>query len=170
MLAAFRTDTRTRRRFPLEPGTANERALPQGQRARTTRPGRSPRKETDMPAPTTSLPSFLATTGQTALNGVARVASLALRIARNWLAKRTIARDFADLDDRMLRDIGLTRSDVQTALTAPALMDPAARLKIASTERRCAARASARERLHGAAFKGSGAASRLKEEPHDRTH
>lgn len=123
-----------------------------------------------MPAPTTSLPSVLITTGLTAVNGLARVASLALLVARNWLSKRSIAREFSDLDERMLRDIGLTRSDVQTALTAPALMDPAARLKIASVERRSAARALARERLQGAAFQGSCAASRFKEEAHDRTH
>ena len=117
-----------------------------------------------MTAPSTSIPSVLFTVGQAAVTGLATVASLALLAARNWLAKRSLARDFADLDDRMLRDIGLTRSDIQTALTAPVLTDPAARLKIASVERRSAARASARERLHGAALTRSFAASNTKEE------
>ncbi len=117
-----------------------------------------------MPASTSPMTTVLYTAGQSAVAGLVAAASIALRVARNWLAKRSLAREFSELDDRMLRDIGLTRADIQSALTAPALVDPAARLKIVAVERRCAARASARERLYGAPIAGSCAASRSPQE------
>jgi uncharacterized protein YjiS (DUF1127 family) len=52
-----------------------------------------------------------------------------------------------DMDDRMLRDIGLTRGDVTSALSGPLVSDPSTRLRIFAVERRAASRAQAREQL-----------------------
>ncbi len=52
-----------------------------------------------------------------------------------------------EMDDRMLRDIGLTRTDVTSALSSPATTDPSTRLRIFAVERRAGNRAQARERL-----------------------
>jgi uncharacterized protein YjiS (DUF1127 family) len=52
-----------------------------------------------------------------------------------------------EMDDRMLRDIGLTRTDVTSALSSPAMMDPSTRLRIFAVERRAGNRAQARERM-----------------------
>lgn len=78
----------------------------------------------------------------------ARVAS-AWRAARN---RRSVGR-LLEWDDRMLRDIGLTQSDVRSALAGRVADDPSRRLGLLSGERRAAIRASAREeaarrRLH----------------------
>lgn len=51
----------------------------------------------------------------------------ALRIAR---AHRREVTDVLRLDDRMLRDIGLTRSDVLNALAVPPSVDPSAVLRL----------------------------------------
>ncbi len=52
-----------------------------------------------------------------------------------------------DMDDRMLRDIGLTRGDVVSVLSGPLHLDPTTRLRIFAVERRAGNRAQARERL-----------------------
>ncbi|MFO1184384.1 MAG: DUF1127 domain-containing protein [Bauldia sp.] len=46
-----------------------------------------------------------------------------------------------DMDDRMLRDIGLMRTDVTSALSGPPLADPSPQLVALATERRFAERA-----------------------------
>lgn len=51
-----------------------------------------------------------------------------------------------EMDDRMLRDIGLTRCDVTSALSSPVMIDPTTRLRIFAVERRAGNRAQARER------------------------
>ena len=39
-------------------------------------------------------------------------------LARNWLARRQLAR-LTHLDDRLLRDIGLTRAELNYTLASP---------------------------------------------------
>ena len=55
-------------------------------------------------------------------------------IASAWAVyrNRRQLRRIADLDDHLLRDIGLTRSDVEAASTMPIYTDPTARLAITS--------------------------------------
>jgi len=50
-------------------------------------------------------------------------------------------------DDRMLRDIGLTRGDVRAAMAGPVHEDPSSRLADTCAERRAARRAMIREAL-----------------------
>ena len=50
-------------------------------------------------------------------------------------------------DDRMLKDIGLTPSDVRAVMALPLSEDPSRRLGVLSVERRAAQRAMARESL-----------------------
>ncbi len=50
-------------------------------------------------------------------------------------------------DERMLRDIGLTPSDVRAAMAMPLSEDPSKRLGVLSVERRAAQRAMARDSL-----------------------
>jgi uncharacterized protein YjiS (DUF1127 family) len=64
------------------------------------------------------------------------------RSARN---RRSVAK-LLDWDDRMLRDIGLTRGDVSSVMALPTGQDPSYRLNELSGERRAAIRADARER------------------------
>lgn len=52
-------------------------------------------------------------------------------------------------DARMLRDIGLTRGDVQSAMASPLREDPSYRLDTIARERRSAFRAAAREHRDG---------------------
>jgi len=52
-----------------------------------------------------------------------------------------------ELDDRMLRDIGITRGDITSALSGSPVSDPSTRLRIYAVERRAGIRAQARERL-----------------------
>ena len=64
------------------------------------------------------------------------------RVAHN---RRSVAK-LLEWDDRMLRDIGLTRGDVCSVMALPARQDPSYRLNELSGERRSALRADARER------------------------
>jgi uncharacterized protein YjiS (DUF1127 family) len=59
--------------------------------------------------------------------------------------RRSVAK-LLDWDERMLRDIGLTRGDVSAVMALPAGQDPSYRLSELSGERRAAIRAEARER------------------------
>ena len=59
--------------------------------------------------------------------------------------RRSVAR-LLEWNDHMLRDIGLTRGDVGSALASRLTDDPSNRLSAFSRERRFAARASAVER------------------------
>ncbi len=68
------------------------------------------------------------------LRFVATTASNAWRVWRN---RKTVA-NLANLDDRALRDIGLTRADVRSALAAPAGHDPSRQLASLVAERRFA--------------------------------
>lgn len=64
------------------------------------------------------------------------------RSARN---RRSVAK-LLEWDERMLRDIGLTRGDVHSVMALPASQDPSYRLSELSSERRAALRADALER------------------------
>ena len=55
--------------------------------------------------------------------------------AREWAARRAIARGLAPLDARKLRDIGLTGAERDAALGAPLSQDAADRLTLASLGR-----------------------------------
>ncbi len=71
---------------------------------------------------------------------VARLGSL----LSAWWNRRQVARLYA-FDERILRDIGLTRSDVAGALALPVKEDPSLRLANAARERRDARRWARRE-------------------------
>ncbi len=76
------------------------------------------------------------------------VVDAAARVAAFWSAvrnRRSVGRLLA-WDERMLRDIGLTHSDVYSALTAPLHDDPSYRLSAISAERRRALHEQAMER------------------------
>jgi uncharacterized protein YjiS (DUF1127 family) len=64
------------------------------------------------------------------------------RLASN---RRSVAK-LLEWDERMLRDIGLTRGDVCSVMALPSGQDPSYRLSELSGERRAALRAEARER------------------------
>jgi uncharacterized protein YjiS (DUF1127 family) len=76
-----------------------------------------------------------------AVTGSAWVADL-WRRAQN---RRSVAK-LLEWDERMLRDIGLTRGDVCAVMALPAGQDPSYRLSELSSERRAAIRAEGRER------------------------
>lgn len=76
--------------------------------------------------------------------GAAPARSLIVRMAKNvaayWQSRRN-RRSVAvllEFDDRMLKDIGVTRYDVTSALASPARQDPSQRLASLSEERRLA--------------------------------
>ncbi len=70
--------------------------------------------------------------------------------ARAWRNRRTVAYLYS-FDDAMLRDIGLDRSDVASALAEPLFRDASDALAHRASEARAANRAQAREALHAAA-------------------
>ena len=69
-------------------------------------------------------------------------------VADTWRSaqnRRSVAK-LLEWDERMLRDIGLTRGDVCSVMALPSSQDPSYRLNELSSERRSALRAEARER------------------------
>jgi uncharacterized protein YjiS (DUF1127 family) len=117
-------------------------------------------EETALPKPTSALEKWR-TAMTTQFNEFAssrpgfagQVRALFGRIARNsmtaviaWSNRRSAGRYLSGMDDRMLSDIGLTRSDVRSAWSEPLWRDPTARLKLIAVERRAAFQAMARER------------------------
>lgn len=66
---------------------------------------------------------------------LSRAGRFALRLLRNWQHRRQVSR-LLDLEDHMLADIGVSRSEVAGALAAPYLDDPSWRLVEARQERR----------------------------------
>jgi uncharacterized protein YjiS (DUF1127 family) len=67
-------------------------------------------------------------------------------VVRAMQNRRSVAK-LLEWDDRMLRDIGLTQSDVRAVMAIKPTEDPSLRLDALSCERRAAQRAEARERL-----------------------
>lgn len=72
------------------------------------------------------------------------------------LKHRRAVRELAELDDRTLRDMGLTRVEVKGALARPLAVDPSAVLLVRRVEERARARALAVVRL-AAESRGEGA-------------
>ena len=75
--------------------------------------------------------------------------TLLLKRVRDAFAGRRAAADLAQLDARMLADIGLTRGDVAGAFEAPLADDPTERLAHLVRERRTAQIAQHREAAKG---------------------
>lgn len=65
------------------------------------------------------------------------------------IERRRVMAELAALDDHMLRDIGVTRSDLRDASASPVLGDPTRLLVLRATERRAAWRLAARDRMRG---------------------
>ena len=63
------------------------------------------------------------------------IASFLRRVSRNWKAKRRIAA-LANFDDYMLRDIGITRDEVQWAAGLPLTVNAALALEERAFRRR----------------------------------
>ncbi len=61
------------------------------------------------------------------------------------VSRRRQLNQLGGFDDRMLRDIGLTRSDLRDAASGPLWQDPTAVLVVRSVERRAARRLALRE-------------------------
>ena len=80
---------------------------------------------------------------------VMQLPSLIKAVVRAWRNRRPVMQ-MLELDDRMLRDIGLTRGDVTSALASPMATDPSSRLRVMAVERRAGNRAQAYERLAAA--------------------
>ncbi|MDI4666339.1 DUF1127 domain-containing protein [Xanthobacter autotrophicus] len=74
-----------------------------------------------------------------------KVVNVAGAIARAAERRRVMV-ELSGLDDHMLRDIGLTRSDLRDAASGPVLADPTRVLMLRATERRTAARLAAYNR------------------------
>ncbi|QFR34597.1 DUF1127 domain-containing protein [Ancylobacter sp. TS-1] len=74
------------------------------------------------------------------------------------MARRRHLSQLGEFDDRMLRDIGLTRADLRDASSGPLWQDPTAVLVVRSVERRAARRLTARDALRDAARQEPGAA------------
>lgn len=87
--------------------------------------------------PTFSTPLSSASTSWTTRGWVIakRVALGAMSLARAWKHRREVNRLLV-LDDRMLKDIGLVRSDVLGALAEPIGVDPSVGLRLRSVENR----------------------------------
>lgn len=69
-------------------------------------------------------------------------------IVRGYLNRRT-ALEMMHFDERMLKDIGLTRADVHASIIEPMGADPTVRMRVLAVERRAATKALAAERLAG---------------------
>lgn len=67
------------------------------------------------------------------------------------ISSRRHLAQLGEFDDRMLRDIGLTRADLRDASAGPLWQDPTAVLVVRSVERRAARRLSMREAAREAA-------------------
>lgn len=73
-----------------------------------------------------------------------RVGAMAFTLWRAYRGRRAL-RTLIEADDRMLRDIGVTRDDVRWALDAPATQDPTTYLRLRAVSRRAAERSELRE-------------------------
>jgi uncharacterized protein YjiS (DUF1127 family) len=76
------------------------------------------------------------------------VSNWTVTLVRGYLNRRT-ALEMMHFDERMLKDIGLTRGDVHASIIEPMGADPTVRMRILAVERRAANKAQAAERLAG---------------------
>lgn len=72
--------------------------------------------------------------------GVGRVLRAIVALGKAVAHRRHVT-DMLDLDDRMLKDIGLVRSDVLGALATPLAQDPSIVLRLRSVDHRARQRA-----------------------------
>lgn len=92
------------------------------------------------------------------LLALSHVVLLKLRVMHAaWKARRELAALMA-WDERMLKDIGVTRCDVAASLSGRWNDNPSRRLTVLAVERRAGDRARARERLARAASRTAGRA------------
>lgn len=75
-----------------------------------------------------------------------------IRSIRMAWARRKILGELASLDEHLLRDMGITRQDLESVLADPGLEDPTLRLALRAREARYGRRASALEARHWAAM------------------
>ena len=85
-----------------------------------------------------------------AVSAATAVATFVRAAWRAYCNRRAVV-ELLQVNDHMLRDLGLTRGDVHASLACPLLEDPSARLRVFAVERRAARRAQARERLEAGA-------------------
>lgn len=95
---------------------------------------------------TTQQTTLTRTYGTFAIAAVRGAVARVKAMVRAWQNRRDV-RALLEFDDRMLADIGLTRTDVTSALASPPDVDPSRRLRVIAVERRAAHRAQARERI-----------------------
>lgn len=102
--------------------------------------------------------SYIGETRKTAFASFGAAASaallaVALQVFRlvKAVARRRVIADLAEFDDRMLRDIGLNRSDLRDAASTPVWQDPTRILVVRSVEKRAARRLVHRESQRPAA-------------------
>ena len=81
------------------------------------------------------MPAITAIAASTALKAGRSVACAVVRLMRRFRNRR-VAGQLARLDDRMLADIGLTRSDLRDAYSEPLWHDPTDVLARRAAERR----------------------------------
>lgn len=79
------------------------------------------------------------------------IAVAPLKLLRTWQRRRALSH-LARFDERMLRDIGVTRQDLASALSASLLCDPTIDLARRANENRRARRAQAIERKQATRF------------------
>ena len=103
--------------------------------------------------PLTSIGSAIAVSGAAVVRGVTGAAIMTAKalaqvpsVIRAYFNRGPVMR-MLEMDDRMLRDIGLMRGDITASLAGPLSSDPSTRLRILAVERRAGLRAQARERL-----------------------
>lgn len=84
--------------------------------------------------------------GAAASGGLAGAFAILVRFARA-LHRRALLNQLGDFDDRMLKDIGLTRADLRDAASGPVWQDPTSVLVVRSVERRAGRRQAVRDSL-----------------------
>lgn len=92
-----------------------------------------------------SLKTARITPAKTALIVAKDIARRVWNVAVAWNQRRKLV-DLAQLDDRMLADLGLARGDVAAAVSEPLWRNPTTRLSVLAVERRASEREYARWR------------------------
>ncbi len=91
--------------------------------------------------------------------GLIRSAAALVAAAKtDWMRRRLVAQ-MIGFDDHMLRDIGLTRTDLDSALSVAGFSDPTQRLALRAHEARSNRRAAALERQRWVAMVGDAEAA-----------
>ncbi|GAB4069369.1 DUF1127 domain-containing protein [Ancylobacter sonchi] len=83
----------------------------------------------------------------TAASGLLTGAFTSLVRVAKALHRRTLLNQLGDFDDRMLKDIGLTRADLRDAASGPVWQDPTSVLVVRAVERRAGRRQAVRDSL-----------------------